>query len=137
MGYSQIPGLDFIDNYASVVQDVTFRILLIILLSNPEFEAMCIDVTTAFLYGDLDAEIYMTIPEGYELATEDMIQDDECVVLQRPIYGLVQSARQYWKKFVNKLKKEKNFGMCECDPCLLYRIDDDGPVYCVCMWMMF
>ena len=95
---------------------------------------MCIDVTTAFLYGDLDAEIYMTISEGYELATDEMIQNDECVVLQRPIYGLVQSARQYWKKFVNKLKKEKNFGMCECDPCLLYRIDDDGPVY-LCMYV--
>ena len=134
LGYSQIPGLDFIDNYAPVVQDVTFRILLTNLSSNPKFEGICIDVTTAFLYGDLDAEIYMTMPEGYKIATEQNILDDECVVLQRPIYGSVQSARQYWKKFVNKLKKEKNFEMCESDPCLLYRNDEVGLVY-LCMYV--
>ena len=70
-------------------------------------------------YGDLDTEIQMTMPGGYEVATDEVIQSDECVVLQRPIYGLVQSARQYWKKFVNKLKKEKNCEMCESDLCLL------------------
>lgn len=53
LGYSQIPGLDFMENFAPVASDVTFRILLTVLLSNPEYTATCIDVTTAFLYGEI------------------------------------------------------------------------------------
>jgi len=51
LGYSQIPGVDFSDNYAPVVNDVTFRVVMILQLMFG-FHAVLLDVETAFLYGN-------------------------------------------------------------------------------------
>ncbi|MGL5074938.1 MAG: reverse transcriptase domain-containing protein, partial [Waterburya sp.] len=65
LGYSQIPGVDFSDNYAPVGNDVTFRIVMVLRLMFG-FHAVLLDVETAFLYGKLEEEIYMEIPLGYK-----------------------------------------------------------------------
>ena len=61
MGYSQIPGVDFSENYAPVVNDITMRTMLVLKMAN-NWTSETIDVETACLYGDLTEEIYMTIP---------------------------------------------------------------------------
>ena len=62
-----------------------------------------IDVETAFLYGDLKEEIYMKTPKGLEeVVAEDY--DGHQVLLLKTIYGLVQAAREFWKKIVKSLK---------------------------------
>ena len=65
-GYSQIPGVDFTESYAPVINDVTWRILLVIKMLW-KLKARLIDIKTAFLYGDLDEEIYMESPEGLDM----------------------------------------------------------------------
>ena len=65
LGYSQVPGVDFSDNFAPVVNDVTFRIVQVIRLMF-QLDAVLVDVETAFLYGVLNEEIYMKVPEGYK-----------------------------------------------------------------------
>ena len=87
LGYSQIPGIDFKDHYAPVTNDTTFRIMLAILLKK-NLEVRIIDVETAFLYGNLKEEIYMKCPDGL------VLDENECVKLNKTLYGLVQSARQ-------------------------------------------
>ena len=62
-GYSQIPGVDYTENYSPVVHDVTFRLLLILKIIYG-FTAKVVDVETAFLYGDLEEEIFMDYPKG-------------------------------------------------------------------------
>ena len=57
----------------------------------------------------------MDCPQGLEDSKED-----ECVKLLHTIYGLVQSARQLWKKLVNGLKK-MGFKGGYSDPCLMWR----------------
>ena len=83
MGFSQIPGVDFTDVYSPVVNDVTFRIVMIAMMVLG-LEAIIFDIETAFLLGDLTELIYMDCPEGVEH------EDDECVLLTKMIYGLVQ-----------------------------------------------
>ena len=84
---------------------------MILLLSN-NWDADIVDIETAFLYGDLDEEIYMKIPEGLtEFLQEDFDQDD-CFVLDKAMYGLVQAARQYNKKFIGVMVKNLNFEKC-------------------------
>ena len=51
-GYSQIPGVDFFETYAPLVNDVTWRALLAIKIVNG-FVSIIIDVETAFLHGEL------------------------------------------------------------------------------------
>ena len=96
-GYSQIAGVDFTEHTSPVINDVTWRILLLIKMIM-RLQSKIVDVEIAILNGDLEEEIYMECPEGMEH------DDDECVQLLQTIYGLVQSARQWWKKLVSILK---------------------------------
>jgi Reverse transcriptase (RNA-dependent DNA polymerase) len=62
------------------------------------------DLKTAFLYSDLDEEIYMRIPEGYirymlEVHNKTIYPSTHVLLKEKAIYGLVQAARQWWKKF--------------------------------------
>ena len=55
-----------------------------------------VDVETAFLYGDLDEEIYMKIPPGFAKYLGTEVEKEECLILLKSIYGLVQAARQFF-----------------------------------------
>ncbi len=121
-GYSQIPGVDFTEHFAPVVNDVTYRIMLVASILW-QLTNVIVDVETAFLHGDLEEEIYMDCPEGLEH------DPDECLLLQKTIYGLVQSARQFYKKFVNTLRNKLGFKGGYADPCLLTRRCDKGIVF--------
>ena len=49
LGYSQIPEVDFSNNYAPVGNDITFRVIMV-LLSIYNLQAVLLEVETAFLY---------------------------------------------------------------------------------------
>ena len=78
-----------------------------------------VDIDNAFLHGDLEHEIYMKIPEGYDEVINQEVDKEDCLILQKAIYGLVQAARQFWKKIVDKMQ-EGSFKLSEADPCMLY-----------------
>ena len=119
-GFSKIPGMDFTDNYSPVVNDVTFRVVVVrILIEN--LKGKVVDIDNVFLNGDLEHEIYMKIPE---VISED-IDKEYCLILQKAIYGWVQAARQFWKKIVGKMQ-EGGFQLSEADPCMLYKEDERG-----------
>ena len=106
-----------------MINDVTFRIVLTRMILE-ELDAKVIDIDNAFLNGDLDHEIFMKMPEGYK----ECIQDDDdgkALTLDKAIYGLVQTARQFWKKLTNKLK-EARFEPSIVDPCLFQCNGDRG-----------
>jgi hypothetical protein len=56
-----------------------------------EFERKIVDIETAFLHGNLKETIYIEIPKGMEA------NENECLILMKTIYGLVQSAREFYK----------------------------------------
>ena len=85
-----------------------------------------IDVETAFLYGELQEEIYMTIPSGLNKIMEQDLQG-KCVTLRKSIYELVQTAREWWIIFTNSLKS-KGFVKSRADNCLMLRKTADGVV---------
>jgi hypothetical protein len=84
-GYSQIAGVDFSNVFSPVCNDVSFHIVIIFMIVFG-LDALMFDVMTAFLNGDLKEEMYMDCPEGLEH------EDDECLLLLKTIYGLVQSS---------------------------------------------
>jgi Reverse transcriptase (RNA-dependent DNA polymerase) len=95
-GYSQVPGVEFNESFAPVINDA-FCVMLIIKLTRG-LQATIIDVETAFLHGNLQEEIYMNIPDGLDS------NGNECLKLKKTIYGLVQSAREFYKKLIEVLK---------------------------------
>nr|GEV96083.1 zinc finger, CCHC-type [Tanacetum cinerariifolium] len=63
-GFRQKEGIDFFDTYAPVCRISTIRLLLA-LAAIHDLVIHQIDVTTAFLNGDLDKKIYTKQPEGF------------------------------------------------------------------------
>jgi len=56
--YSQIPGVNFTKHYATVMNDVTWCILLVAMIVWG-MDAIIVDVEMAFLHGKLEEETYM------------------------------------------------------------------------------
>ena len=53
------------------------------------------------------------------------VDREDCLILQKAIHGLVQAARRFWKKIVDKMQ-EGGFKLSEADPCMLYKEDEKG-----------
>ena len=101
--YSQIPGVDYTDNFAPVAHHVSFRIALAKMMVE-KLDSLVMDVETAFLYGDIEEEIFMKSPIGMEEIDPGSSPED-CYQLKKGIYGLCQAARQFWKKFMDTIKQ--------------------------------
>jgi Reverse transcriptase (RNA-dependent DNA polymerase) len=96
-GFSQVPGKDFQENHAPVVNDATFHLVLALKVLF-KLEAGQFDIETAFLCGELDEEIWMQLPDGYSeycatFQNKKIDSNIHCVKLQKALYGLVQAAR--------------------------------------------
>ena len=68
-----------------------------------KLDSLVMDVETAFLYGEIDEEIFMKSPVGME-EIDPGSSSENCYQLLKQIYGFCQAARQFWKKFVNTAK---------------------------------
>ena len=65
-GFSQRPGIDYEETYSPVMDVITFRYLVSLVVSE-KLDMQLMDVVTAYLYGDLDSEIYMKVPDDITL----------------------------------------------------------------------
>ena len=91
MGYSQIPGVHYTDNFAPVAHDVSFRIALARMMVE-KLDSLVMDVETAFLYGEIDEEIFSKSPVGMEKNDPGSSSEDYYQLL-KGIYRLCQAAR--------------------------------------------
>ena len=130
-GYSQMPGIDYTDIYSPVVKHTSIRALLGLLASN-DYELEQLDVTTAFLNGDLEEEIFMQQPEGFVVPGKE----DYVCKLKKSLYSLKQSPRQWYKRFDSFVTGHELKG-CTYDSCFYYKKCDDGSmVYLlIYVWM--
>lgn len=62
-GYSQCEGIDYTETFAPVVGYESFRTLLALAAIN-KIKISQFDIKAAFLYGMLEEEIYLELPEG-------------------------------------------------------------------------
>lgn len=87
-------------------------------VTQEDLELIQFNVCTAFLYGELEEEILMKIPEGLLVQKEE---DDNCdsVVcrLNKSLYGLKQAPRCWNIKFKNFLEKF-NLAQSDADQCI-------------------
>ena len=86
-GFTQIEGVDYEETFSPVVRFASIRLILS-LVSSLDLELYQMDVKTAFLNGELEEEIYMEQPSGFEVAGEE----HKVCKLQRSIYGLKQAS---------------------------------------------
>ncbi|KAG8842419.1 hypothetical protein FRB96_005428 [Tulasnella sp. 330] len=105
-GFTQIEGIDFQDTYTPVVKFATLRTFFAV-CAQWDLDVYQMDVTAAFLNGRLDEEIYMTAPPGVAGA-------DKIFHLGRPLYGLKQGSRN-WYREVDEALREMGFTQTQAD----------------------
>ena len=90
-GFTQVYGQDYQETFAPVTRLETLWLLLAYAVQE-DWEVRQIDIKTAYLYGDLDEEILMEAPDGYDVPT------GHCLLLRKALYGLKQAGRQWYLK---------------------------------------
>jgi hypothetical protein len=78
-------------------------------------------VKTTFLHGDLEEEIYMQQPQGYEAKGKE----EFFCKLKKSLYGLKQAPRQWYLKF-DIFKSEQHYKRCHLDYCVHFKKLDNG-----------
>jgi len=109
-GCEQKYGIDYVEVYTPVARIQTIRTLLAISVEMG-YHVHQMDVSTAYIQGDLLETVYMNQPPMFE------DNSDKICRLRCPIYGLKQSG-QAWQYKVNKRLKEIELSASEIEPCV-------------------
>ncbi|RXW14669.1 hypothetical protein EST38_g11187, partial [Candolleomyces aberdarensis] len=118
-GFTQRKGIDFKDTFSPVANLESIRLILS-LTAQFNLELNQMDVTTAYLNGVLDEDIYLSPPEGVD------IPEGHCWKLKRSLYGLKQSGRT-WNKTLDQSLLSMGLVRLDAETCL-YVYKEDGEV---------
>ena len=107
-GYSQCPGFDFKETFAPTVRYATIHIVLAIAVLE-DLKLLSVDISHAYLNGNLEEEIYMQQPEGFEVGGPDYV-----CRLKKSLYGLKQAGR-VWNKTLRSILLSIGFEQVKSD----------------------
>jgi histone deacetylase 1/2 len=93
-GFHQRPGIDFGETFSPVVKPATIRTVLT-LIASKKWPAHQLDVTNAFLHGNITERVHCQQPTGFE----DMAHPNAVCLLSRSLYGLRQAPRAWFTRF--------------------------------------
>ena len=122
-GYKQKFEVDIPDTYAPVV-DYEAALTVLYALIGQGAKVHQVDFVTAFLNGDIEEEISITLPGAYDTS-------GATYKLFRSLYGLNQSPRNWYKKLRNILLSLR-FTELESAPCIFKRGVGKGMVVIMC-----
>ena len=91
-GFSQRPGFDFNETFAPTARFSAIRTILA-LSALEDLHLQSIDISHAFINGDLEEEVFMEQPEGFEQG-----EPGQVLRLKRSLYGLKQASRMWYQK---------------------------------------
>jgi hypothetical protein len=106
---------------------ITFRYLISLAIQN-HLSLQLMYVVTAYLYGSLDLDIYMKVPDGIPILNVHAKHNMYCVKLVKSLYGLKQSGRMWY----NRLKEfllNKGYSNSDDYPCVFIRKSTTG--FCI------
>ena len=111
-GCSQRYGIDYYETFSPVVRYESIRAILSISLIKKTYRVQ-FDVKTAFLYGNLNENIFMYQPLGYD------DKSGRVCLLKRSLYGLKQAPRCWNERFVEYIKRFE-FEQNVADSCVFF-----------------
>jgi hypothetical protein len=115
-GFSQVQGIHYNEIFASTARMAAMRAVLAIAAAE-DLELESVDISTAFLNGDIDAEVYMKVPEGLEVEGDPRPGEDPkrwVVRLLKGLYGIKQGPR-IWALKLHSVLTSIGFERIDCD----------------------
>ena len=93
-GFSQRPGVDFGETFSPVVKPATICTVLSLVASRG-WQARQLDISNAFLHGNLSERVYCQQPVGFV----DPSHPDAVCLLSKSLYRLKQALRAWYERF--------------------------------------
>ena len=122
-GFSQKHGIDYDQTFSPVVRFESVRTLLA-LAAQHNLQLHQMDVSSAFLNGEISEELYLVQPEGFETHGKE----DYYCRLNKSIYGLKQ-APKCWNSSLDNFLKELKFKQSSSDSCIYVNNENSVPCY--------
>ena len=121
-GFTQAHDIDYTETFSLVIHMNSICVLLSLVV-NLNWSLHQLDVSNAFLYGDLTEQVFMEQPLGYVAQGET----SQVCLLRRAIYGLKQSPRVWFVKF-SGLLTAYGFNPCKSNPIVMRKTTSTGYV---------
>ena len=96
-GYSQRPGFDYLEIFAPTARMASIRTVPA-LAAIDDLHLRSVDISHAFINGELEEEIYMQQPEGYHFGKPGYV-----LRLRKSLYGLKQAGRVWSNTLAERL----------------------------------
>lgn len=124
-GFEQIWGIHYLDTFSPVARLGTMRMLLSIAYRRGLVTRQ-LDVETAYLNAPLKIPNYIEFPEGYTPRNPEATG----LEVTKALYGLTQSAREWWEELNTFLTKDLGFKMSIGDWGLYVKdVDTDHAIF--------
>ena len=128
-GYMQEHGVDYQEVFAPVVRFESLRLLLA-LAATLDYEIEQMDVTTAFLNGSIDCDIFMEQPSGFV----DRDHEHSVCHLLKSLYGLKQ-APKVWYELLRTHLQAHGFHMLQTEACVGVKRCSDGTLCIISIYV--
>jgi hypothetical protein len=118
--FVQNKGIDFDEIFSHDVKMTSIRTILSLVVVE-YFHLEQIDVKTTFLHEDLEEDIYMQQPHGYEFKWKENL----VCRLNKSLYGLKQTPRQWCLNF-DRFMVEKGYSRWHLYHCVYFKRLENG-----------
>lgn len=121
-GFTQTYGIDYQETFAPVAKINSIRILLSLAV-NSDWPLHQLDIKNAFLIGDLEEEVFMSLLPGFE----KRLGSEKVCKFNKALYGLKQSPRAWFERF-GKVVASYGFLQSQADHTIFYKHSKMGKV---------
>jgi hypothetical protein len=119
-GFTQQPRIDFNETFAPVVHmDIVGTMLSIV--TQYKWSVYHMDVKSTFFNGNLEEEVYVEQPQGYEVPGHE----DKVYKMKKALYGLKKSPISWYSNIYSYLT-QNGFQRSESEPTLYIKANQQG-----------
>ena len=114
-------GIDYHETFSSIIKETTIPLLLSLAI-HKKWKIRLLDISNAFLHGDLMELIYMEQPQGFKHPA----LPNHVYQLRKSLYGMKQVPHEWFHKLTGQLLRLRLIGST-IDTSLFYL--NSGPIY--------
>ena len=128
-GYCQQYGVDFSEVFAPVARLDTIQVVISI-AAQRTWKIYQLDIKAAFLHGEINEEVFVEQPPGYEHKGSE----GKVYRLKKALYGLKQAPRAWYSRIEAYFIKE-GFNKCPFEHTLFVKTANEGKILIVCIYV--